>query len=104
MQDGTHITDHFFTVPLDYTNPEGEAITVYAREYCADGGEDKPWLLFLQGGRGGKGARPSRVSGWMAEALKHYRVLMLDQRGTGLSTPRSEERRVGKGGREQRCG
>src|SRR5699024_2983588 len=23
----------------------------------------------------------------MAEALKHYRVLMLDQRGTGLSTP-----------------
>lgn len=87
MQDGTHITDHFFTVPLDYTNPEGEAITVYAREYCADGGEDKPWLLFLQGGPGGKGARPSRVSGWMAEALKHYRVLMLDQRGTGLSTP-----------------
>jgi len=87
MQDGTTITDHFFTVPLDYTKPTGETITVYAREYCADSGEGKPWLLFLQGGPGGKGTRPSRVSRWMAEALKHYRVLMLDQRGTGLSTP-----------------
>lgn len=87
MLDGTGIRDHFFTVPLDHTYPDGETLTVFAREYRAADGEDKPWLLYLQGGPGGKGSRPARVGGWMAEALKQYRVLMLDQRGTGLSTP-----------------
>lgn len=87
MQDGTGMKDHHFTVPLDHGVPNGESITVYAREYFVAGGEDRPWLLYLQGGPGGKGARPARISGWMSEALKHYRVLMLDQRGTGLSTP-----------------
>src|SRR5699024_6926215 len=77
----------FFEVPLDHDTPEDETITVFAREYFTADGVDKPWLLYLQGGPGGKGSRPARVSGWMAEALKHYRVLMLDQRGTGLSTP-----------------
>ena len=85
--DGTGIRDHYFTVPLDHQAPDGEQLTVYAREFFTDDGVDKPWLLYLQGGPGGKGSRPARVSGWMAEALKHYRVLMLDQRGTGLSTP-----------------
>lgn len=87
MLDGTGIRDHFFTVPLDHAYPDGETLTVFAREYRSAGGEDKPWLLYLQGGPGGKGSRPARVGGWMAEALKHYRVLMLDQRGTGRSTP-----------------
>lgn len=87
MLDGTGIKDHFFEVPLDHDTPEDETITVFAREYFTADGVDKPWLLYLQGGPGGKGSRPARVSGWMAEALKHYRVLMLDQRGTGLSTP-----------------
>ena len=88
MHDGTGIRDHHFTVPLDHQTPHGEQLTVYARElFTDDGGRDKPWLLYLQGGPGGKGTRPARIGGWMAEALKHYRVLMLDQRGTGLSTP-----------------
>lgn len=87
MHDGIGIRDHFFTVPLDYGKPDGETLTVFAREYRTADGAEKPWLLYLQGGPGGKGSRPPRVSGWMAEALKHYRVLMLDQRGTGLSTP-----------------
>jgi len=87
MQDGTGLIDHYFTVPLDYSAPADEQLTVYAREYRARDGHDKPWLLYLQGGPGGKGARPGRVGGWLAEALKYYRVLMLDQRGTGLSSP-----------------
>lgn len=87
MQDGTGIIDHYFTVPLDHTVPDGEQLRVYAREYRAADGNDKPWLLYLQGGPGGKGSRPARAGGWLAEALKHYRVLMLDQRGTGLSSP-----------------
>ncbi|WP_022870840.1 alpha/beta fold hydrolase [Yaniella halotolerans] len=87
MHDGTGIRDHTFTVPLDHAQPDGESLSVFAREFRAADGEHKPWLLYLQGGPGGKGSRPARVSGWLAEALKHYRVLMLDQRGTGLSTP-----------------
>lgn len=87
MQDGTGVRDHYFLVPLDHAVPNGEQLTVYAREYFTADGADKPWLLYLQGGPGGKGSRPARLSGWMAEALKTYRILMLDQRGTGLSTP-----------------
>lgn len=87
MQDGTRVRDHDFLVPLDHQTPDGERLTVYAREFFTDDGVDKPWLLYLQGGPGGKGTRPARVGGWLAEALKYYRVLMLDQRGTGLSSP-----------------
>ena len=97
MQDGTGIIDHHFRVPLDHSVPDGEKLTVYAREYRAADGQDRPWLLFLQGGPGGKGSRPSRVGGWLAEALKHYRVLMLDQRGTGLSTPINQRTLVRRG-------
>lgn len=97
MHDGTGIKDHYFLVPLDHGAPRGEKITVYAREYFAAGGEDKPWLLYLQGGPGGKGSRPARVSGWLGEALKQYRVLMLDQRGTGLSTPVNRHTLVERG-------
>lgn len=87
MQDGTGVKDHYFVVPLDHSAPHDETITVYAREYFTAEGASQPWLLYLQGGPGGKGSRPARIGGWMQEALKHYRVLMLDQRGTGLSTP-----------------
>lgn len=87
IQDGTGLVDHQFLVPLDHQQPDGETISVYAREFRSTDGAEKPWLLYLQGGPGGKGSRPARVSGWMAEALKDYRILMLDQRGTGLSSP-----------------
>lgn len=49
--------------------------------------EQRPWLLFLQGGPGMRALRPLTASGWLIEAVKHFRVLLLDQRGTGLSTP-----------------
>lgn len=94
LLDGTWTTDHWFTVPLDHASPGGPGLTVYAREYragavaAAEGTtHDLPWLLFLQGGPGGKGSRPARLGGWMKEAARHFRILMLDQRGTGLSTP-----------------
>ncbi|MFJ8386641.1 alpha/beta fold hydrolase [Streptomyces sp. NPDC094438] len=82
--------DHVFTVPLDHSAPHGPTIEVFAREVVARGreGERLPWLLYLQGGPGGKSPRPSAGSpGWLPQALKTHRVLLLDQRGTGRSTP-----------------
>ncbi len=84
----THL-DHTFTVPLDHHRPDGRRIRVYAREIRAAGkaGHDLPWLLFLGGGPGSAAPRPTGGEGWLHRALRDYRVLMLDQRGTGRSTP-----------------
>jgi pimeloyl-ACP methyl ester carboxylesterase len=82
--------DHVFTVPLDHSAPNGPDIQVFAREVIdpARVGERLPWLLYLQGGPGGKSPRPSAGSpSWLPQALKTHRVLLLDQRGTGRSTP-----------------
>lgn len=86
---GLVMRDHFVDVPLDHARPDGRTLTVYAREVrAAESAEDDlPWLLFLQGGPGGKGPRPTDRGHWLAEAVKDYRVLLLDQRGTGRSTP-----------------
>lgn len=82
-----HLEDHWFEVPLDPSDPSGQLITVYAREVTARGGEQRPWLLFLQGGPGSPGPRPTEVTGWVERAVRDFRVLLLDQRGTGRSSP-----------------
>jgi pimeloyl-ACP methyl ester carboxylesterase len=86
---GTVLTDHWFTVPLDHDDPGGARIEMYAREVAATdrSGEDLPWLLYLQGGPGFGSPRPIGREGWLNRALEDYRVLLLDQRGTGRSTP-----------------
>ncbi len=77
--------------PAGHSYP-GREIEVFARQVIAFGGEDKPMLIFLQGGPGGAGPRVGDFrDGWIGQALKHYRVLLLDQRGTGQSTPLSAE-------------
>ena len=83
-------SDHELSVPLDHAEPEGEQITVFAREVVAAGREDDelPWLLFLQGGPGSEAPRPPGPSKvWLERATRDYRVLLLDQRGTGRSSP-----------------
>jgi pimeloyl-ACP methyl ester carboxylesterase len=86
---GLVLTDHTFAVPLDHARPDGEQIAVFAREVAAAGkeGAGLPWLVFFQGGPGGKSPRPDGRSGWLKRATEEYRVLLLDQRGTGRSTP-----------------
>ena len=88
---GAAFTEREHVVPLDHARPGGETITVFTREVADPVGLDKPYLLFLQGGPGCEAARPtSPPTGWIARALRDYRVLLLDQRGTGRSTPVGE--------------
>jgi pimeloyl-ACP methyl ester carboxylesterase len=55
--------------------------------------------VFLQGGPGFEAPRPtSPPSGWIARALADYRVLLLDQRGTGRSTPANRQTLARRGG------
>jgi pimeloyl-ACP methyl ester carboxylesterase len=83
--------EHEFGVPLDHASPERGKLTVFAREVVAPDRErdELPWLVFLQGGPGHESPRPLALvdKTWLARALEDYRVLFLDQRGTGRSTP-----------------
>src|SRR5437588_7337426 len=86
---GLQVTEHEFMVPLDHDAPAGDRITVFARELAAEDGTDRPFLVFLQGGPGSEAPRSTSPHdpGWLERALRDFRVLMLDQRGTGRSTP-----------------
>ncbi len=88
---GLRATDHRFELPLDYARPDGAKIEVYGREYTAagPGADARPWLVYLQGGPGFESPRPLGKDGWIGFAADQYRVLALDQRGTGLSTPQT---------------
>lgn len=98
---GVTATKHFFTVPLDHFDVLGEAgreglpktIKIFCRELVQTRYKERalPVLLFLQGGPGFPSPRPTLNQGWVRRALDEFRVLLLDQRGTGLSTPVSHQ-------------
>lgn len=92
--DGTTLyRQHYFELPLDYQVKDGQQIQVFAREVVdlAKDNQELPWLIYFQGGPGFPSPRVSGESGWMKRALQNYRVLLLDQRGTGNSTVISHE-------------
>ncbi|MER7490363.1 alpha/beta fold hydrolase [Streptomyces sp. NPDC126497] len=99
-QPGVVLTDRRFTVPLDHDDPSGETIELYAREVVASdkAGQDLPWLLYLQGGPGFGANRFVGKEAWLGRALQEYRVLLLDQRGTGHSTPANRQTLPLRGG------
>jgi pimeloyl-ACP methyl ester carboxylesterase len=87
---GLVLTDHVLSLPLDHDSDAGETIEVFAREVAAPDGRDLPFLVYLQGGPGQEAPRPTgrpASPSWLERALQDFRVLMLDQRGTGRSTP-----------------
>jgi pimeloyl-ACP methyl ester carboxylesterase len=88
---GLVLSEHEFELPLDHARPDGPKLTVFAREVVAPGreGDPLPWLVFFQGGPGFEAARPLKPGNptWLERALEDYRVLLLDQRGTGRSSP-----------------
>ncbi|WAZ25807.1 alpha/beta hydrolase [Streptomyces cinnabarinus] len=99
-QPGVVLTDRRFTVPLDHDDPAGETIELYAREVVAGdrAQQNLPWLVYLQGGPGFGANRFVGRPAWLGRALKEYRVLLLDQRGTGHSTPANRQTLPLRGG------
>ncbi len=92
---GLICTSHEFEVPLDYANPNRAQISLFVREVISaehsENAENMPVLLFLQGGPGFGADRPESASGWMKRALKTHRVMLIDERGTGLSNAVTHE-------------
>jgi pimeloyl-ACP methyl ester carboxylesterase len=88
---GFVFAEHEFELPVDHGDPDGRKLTVFAREVVDAKRErdDLPWLVFFQGGPGHEAPRPLApvAKSWLERALEEFRVLMLDQRGTGRSTP-----------------
>ena len=88
---GVVLTEREHVVPLDHTQPDGPTITVFTREVADVDGLERPYLVFFQGGPGFEATRPDPpLIGWQKRALADFRLLMLDQRGTGRSTPVGE--------------
>lgn len=92
---GLKLREITLQVPLDHRNPAAGMIDIFARVVTGQEGEKRPYLLFLQGGPGHEAARPSLYPSpqpsWLPRALEDYQVVMLDQRGTGRSTPVSAD-------------
>lgn len=88
---GLVFRDVWLHVPLDYNAPHGETITLFARVVSSTTSYHKaqelPFLVYLQGGPGFAAPRPLGNSGWLKRALSEYRVVLLDQRGVGYSSP-----------------
>lgn len=64
--------------------------------------EELPWLVYLEGGPGFGARRFIGTEAWLGRAVQEFRVLLLDQRGTGLSTPANRQTLPLRGGpREQ---
>ncbi|MFH9227991.1 alpha/beta fold hydrolase [Streptomyces lydicus] len=102
---GVVARDHVLEVPLDHDDPGGERLEVYGREVVAAGRErdELPWLVYLQGGPGCPSPRPAGRESWLKRALEDHRVLLLDQRGTGRSTPANRQTLPLRGGPEQQA-
>jgi pimeloyl-ACP methyl ester carboxylesterase len=90
-RDGFVFLEHSFAAPLDHraaNAADAATITVFAREVVAADAEheDRPYLLWFQGGPGNPADRPGVPGGWLGRALEEFRVVLIDQRGTGRSS------------------
>ena len=89
------ITELFFNVPLDWSNPMGTKIRIFCRAaersetpiVPPESKEPRPWLVYIPGGPG-FGASPPQDMGLTSFVVdRGYRFLCFDHRGMGLSTP-----------------
>mmetsp|Transcript_14470 Transcript_14470/g.31400 ORF Transcript_14470/g.31400 Transcript_14470/m.31400 type:complete len:517 (+) Transcript_14470:56-1606(+) len=85
---GLICTDHYFTTCLDYSGEVPGEIQLFVREVVSPNQAKRglPYLLFLQGGPGFESPRPTEASAWLKSAVNSFRVILMDQRGTGRSS------------------
>ena len=98
---GLYVREGSIPVPLDWAGSEPgvwraedhsdqAVIRCFYRVVCAPEHihDDLPLLVYLQGGPGSGAPRPlnATADGWMAEALRHFCIVLPDQRGTGRSS------------------
>ncbi|KAI8376697.1 Alpha/Beta hydrolase protein [Choanephora cucurbitarum] len=95
---GAQVFERYFECPLDYADETTSSkIKVFVRHLVpiekVSLMKKMPFFLYLQGGPGFECALPSSgTSGWVKVAFERgYQVLLLDQRGTGLSSQISTE-------------
>lgn len=103
---GAYVRDHRFVVPLVHARLKaaqnldveqvehltGPELHVWARELVSSEKSEQdadklPWLVYLNGGPGCAPDSPVSSDGWLKRALQDYRVLLVEQRGTGRSRP-----------------
>ncbi|CAD7700623.1 unnamed protein product [Ostreobium quekettii] len=83
------VSEYEFEVPLDYSGHVPGRIKIFAREVVAQNKmcQQLPYLLYLQGGPGFAATLPIDGGAWLRTAANSFRVVLLDQRGTGRSDP-----------------
>ncbi|MCJ1440107.1 MAG: hypothetical protein MMC23_000589 [Stictis urceolatum] len=95
------IIEHFFKVPLDYSQPSSDHLDIFARSVTrhespiaplenqaeTSNPRPRPWIIYLQGGPGKPCPLPQSSPLTPILLDRGYQILYLDQRGTGLSSP-----------------
>lgn len=94
------MSELFFEVPRDYKNLAqgtiqlfGRSVTKHERpivplnEADAKKSDQKPWLVYLEGGPGYGNREPQDSPITRTALTRGYQVLFLDYRGTGMSSP-----------------
>ncbi|KAH6691622.1 proline iminopeptidase [Plectosphaerella plurivora] len=110
LPDQLLVSELFFEVPQDYKNLSrgtlqlfGRTVTKHERpivplsEADAKKADQKPWLIYLEGGPGFGNREPQDSPITRMALSRGYQVLFLDYRGTGLSTPVSAAMLATKG-------
>ncbi|KAL2757458.1 hypothetical protein ACRALDRAFT_1060828 [Sodiomyces alcalophilus JCM 7366] len=100
LPDQLLVSELFFEVPLDHSNRNAGNIRLFGRSATkherpivpvvgpdAVKAEQKPWLVYLEGGPGFGNSGPQDSPITRMAIDRGYQVLFLDYRGVGLSTP-----------------
>lgn len=91
------VTELFFEVPLDYSKQNSKTISLFATRVTQndtdrkESSDPKRYLVYLEGGPGFGNGAPQDHPITATALAKGYQLLLLDHRGTGLSTPVSTE-------------
>src|SRR5438105_4048993 len=78
----------FVTVPIDWDEPDAGQINLFFRILGTD--TSKPWLVFFNGGPALPASRYVSLDhaiDTLKEFEPYFRILLIDQRGTGFSAP-----------------